>query len=456
MNKTIYYLKKHPLGTLAFWVIVLFFLTAVYAPFLASSKPIALYYEGTWSFPLFNYLFYKGFYTKPIDLFFNLLIFTLPLFYVFRKNLTLLILLSSIQILLFLFLLLSPPSDPAADPYLSSMQQIEFRKQSGALTWKETLQYMNHQGRLNIITRHIRLKKQNDRLLRYKEAPLPTLWQSDLNDEKTSSDPEFLKTRREWAEAESRKASFILWPLLRDFHWEDDAGGDAYFNREIPWHEMTRSNRRDFVAALLFGIRISFATGLISIGLALLIGIPVGALAGYFGGKTDIVICRVLEVWESMPTFFMLLMTVAILQSKSIFLVIAMIGLFGWTGFSRFIRGEFFKQKSLPYVEACQAVGYPTWWIMFREIMPNAIAPVLTLLPFAIMGAITSEAGLSFLGLGEEGSSSWGVLMDEGRKAFPAESYLLWPPAILLTILLVAIALVGDAIRDELDPKLKS
>lgn len=167
------------------------------------------------------------------------------------------------------------------------------------------------------------------------------------------------------------------------------------------------------------------------------------------------VACRLLEVWESMPTFFMLLMSVAILQSKSIFLVIGMIGIFGWTGFSRFIRGEFLKQKNLSYVEACHAVGYPTSWIIFKEIMPNAISPIITLLPFAIMGAITSEAGLSFLGLGEEGSTSWGVLMDEGRRAFPAESYLLWPPAILLTILLVAIALVGDAIRDELDPKLK-
>ncbi|MCB1149889.1 MAG: ABC transporter permease, partial [Chlamydiia bacterium] len=76
-------------------------------------------------------------------------------------------------------------------------------------------------------------------------------------------------------------------------------------------------------------------------------------------------------------------------------------------------------------------------------------------LPFAIMGAISAEAGLSFLGLGEEGSSSWGVLMDEGRNAFPGESYLLWPPAILLTILLIAIALVGDSLRDALDPKLQ-
>jgi len=155
-----------------------------------------------------------------------------------------------------------------------------------------------------------------------------------------------------------------------------------------------------------------------------------------------------------MPTFFMLLMIVAFLQSKSIFLVIGIIGLFGWTNFSRFVRGEFLKQKQLPYVEACHALGFNNRRIMFNHLLPNAIPPLLTLIPFAIMSAMTSEAGLSFLGLGEEGSTSWGVLMDEGRSAFPSESYLLWPPALLLTTLLVAIAIVGDTLRDALDPKM--
>src|SRR5262249_28525982 len=179
-----------------------------------------------------------------------------------------------------------------------------------------------------------------------------------------------------------------------------------------------------------------------------------GALAGFYGGTFDIIVSRLLEIWEGMPTFFMLLMAIAILQNKSIFLVIAIIGIFGWTTFSRYIRGEFFKQRNLPYIEACRATGLPDHRIIFSHILPNAIPPVLTLLPFAIMGAITSEAGLSFLGLGEEGSCSWGVLMDEGRSAFPSESYLLWPPAILLTVLLVSIAIVGDTLRDAFDPKL--
>jgi len=266
---------------------------------------------------------------------------------------------------------------------------------------------------------------------------------------------EVLLAKKQWLVEEAPQLHHLIMPLLRPFHWEEDAGGSEQLNQQVSWWDLTRLNRKDLVSALIFGTRISLSVGLLAIGLALLIGIPVGAIAGYYGGKIDLLIYRLIEIWESMPTFFMLLMVVAFLQSKSIFLVILIIGLFGWTGFSRFIRGEYFRQKQLPYVEACSSMGYTNAHIIFSHILPNAIPPVLTLVPFAIMGAMTSEAGLSFLGLGEEGSSSWGVLMDEGRSAFPEESYLLWPPAIMLTVLLVAIALVGDALRDTLDPKLR-
>ena len=264
----------------------------------------------------------------------------------------------------------------------------------------------------------------------------------------------FREQRTQWLETENNHISFILMPFFKSYHWEDDAGGEQALNKYIPWWELTRINRKDLIAGLIFGIRISLVVGILSVSLAMLIGIPIGVWAGYYGGKFDIIVSRLLEIWESMPTFFMLLLVVAMMQSKSIFLVIAVVGFFGWTGFSRYLRGEFFKQRNLPYVEACRALGFRNSYIMFSHILPNAIPPVITLLPFAILGAISSEAGLSFLGLGEEGSCSWGVLMDEGRTAFPAESYLLWPPAILLTVLLVAIALVGDALRDSIDPKL--
>lgn len=554
--------KHHRIGYWCLWIVLLFVLMGIYAPFLASSKPFVVYFDGEWYFPLFRYLFYRGFFTKRLDLFYNLLMFTLPLlcgafffsrFYPrYRRFLVTVVLL--IQMLLFIYVSYRPMKDPASDPALNRKKQTLIQNQVKemqqnplfytplTISWGQELTLMTPYAKLNLILRYQQRKAQHDRLMAYQEAyaeaaqkrgqsdtTLPTLWQKEKNNEedvlkrqqqileenqntypkakkimswleqvchpssnysilsrlppwmvcdflfnlsqknrqiffqakqvvtnyeRAQAEINYIKDRRQWLEQQSDDLKYEIMPFMRPFHWEDDAGGDQNLNRLVSWWDLTRINRKDMVASLIFGVRISLAVGLLAVSLALFIGIPVGAVAGYFGGKTDILIYRLIEIWESMPTFFMLLMIVAFLQNKSIFIVISVIGLFGWTNFSRYVRGEFFKQKQLPYVEACHALGFNNRYIMFSHLLPNAVPPLLTLVPFAIMGAITSEAALSFLGLGEEGSASWGVLMDEGRTAFPAESYLLWPPAILLTILLVCIALVGDALRDALDPKL--
>src|SRR5690606_19820198 len=136
------------------------------------------------------------------------------------------------------------------------------------------------------------------------------------------------------------------------------------------------------------------------------------------GGIADVIVCRFIEIWESMPAFFMLLLIMAMTQTKSIFILIAVIAIFGWTGFSRYVRAEVLKQKNSYYVDYCKLQGYSNFKILFKEILPNSLTAVLTLVPFALVGAITSEAGLSFLGLGEENTPSWGTLMEEGREAF--------------------------------------
>lgn len=488
--------RKHYLGVAALYVVILFVLAAVYAPFLASSKPIFVIYDGEAYFPLFRYLFYTGFFTKALDIFFNLFIVTLPLFCLaiwirkyHRKSGTIAIYTILLgHFLAFFFIEYFPPNDPAGDSVLNQERHKFLVEHPGqVMDWKTELNFMDPYAKLNLLVQQKNREEQNAEFLPYQEAyakispegkkTLPTLWQVEqdhINEEmhnieevikraeasgkkapKNAEDRlKKLQDKRQWINEQTAQLHWEIMPLLSHYHWQDDAGGQEALNRYVPWWQLTRINRKDLLSALIFGIRISIIVGIAAVGLALLIGIPVGAFAGYYGGTCDIIVSRLLEIWESMPTFFMLLMIVAVLQNKSIFLVIAAIGLFGWTGFSRYIRGEFFKQRSLPYVEACHALGFKDGYIMFKQILPNAIPPVLALLPFAIMGAITSEAGLSFLGLGEEGSCSWGVLMDEGRTAFPAESYLLWPPAILLTIFLVAIALVGDSLRDAIDPKL--
>jgi peptide/nickel transport system permease protein len=485
--------SRRRIGMAALFVLAFFVLVGVYAPFLASSQPLVVRYDGQWYFPLFRYLFFSGFFTTRLDIFFNLLIFTLPLvvaaFWLSPRNrFWAWMAICVAQAGIFAAILLMPESDPAADSQLTQARVDAV--QTGTIpTWKFELDHMNSYAQLELVLRYRQRIAQHERLLPYEKQfaahilqrgdasnGLPTLWRAEQTHEKAklerlrqaiqsvqADSPEairlraelqLIKERRQWLVEQNQKLSFVVMPLLRPYHWEDDVGGEQALNQYVPWWELTRTDRKDLSAALIFGVRISLVVGITAVLLALLIGIPLGCLAGYYGGTTDIILCRLMEIWEAMPTFFMLLLVVAVTQSKSIFLVIAIIGFFGWTGFSRYVRGEFFKQRGLSYVEACYAQGFSDSYIIYRHILPNAIPPLLTLLPFAVMGAISTEAGLSFLGLGEEGSCSWGVLMDEGRRAFPGESYLLWPPAILLTVLLVAIALVGDALRDAIDPRL--
>lgn len=424
-------MTKYGIGKIAAVIIILYFLIGLYAPFLASGKAIVALYDGRLYFPLFRFLFFQGYYTKSIDLFFNILMFTFPLMLLgFWKKILLYIGLV-LQLLLFLFLLFVPIKDPNTD--IGSRQ--------------------NEKGKLDLLLDEIRLKNHHDKIAAY--LPTSNLYTPyRIDRDVLSKNPEALKEHDELIAREKEKLSFALFPLLRPFHWEEDAGGDEKMNRQLPWWELTRVNHKDLLSALLYGIRISLTVGILSTLISLVISIPIGAFAGYYAGTTDVIVSRLLEIWEGMPTFFMLLLVVAITESKSIFLIILVLGLFGWTSFSRFIRGEFFKERKLPYVEAGQVFGFSNFYLIFRHILPNAIAPVLTLLPFAILAAISAEAGLSFLGLGEENTPSWGALMEEGRSAFPGQSYLLWPPAILLTVLLVSIALVGDALRDYLDPRL--
>lgn len=556
--------KKGKIGLLALALLTLFFLIGLYAPLLASNKPLLLTWKGSLYSPLIRYLFYPGFYTKPIDLFFNILMFTLPvvLFAIWLKKwrfpfLTAMVV---VQCLIFALLQFGYVKDPAADAGLMKERQNVLAAKTlyrddpllsplkTEPTWDFDLKFMTTYAKLNLLMRNKLYYDRHHHLAQYAAQHLqttgreaPTQWKLEQrNQEQTRSRlnqvlsntlsayekgvdelpalmaayhpfshayimakyhlenappaqrqeaqatyervllesatvrTPLLQTRNKmesyqsavatlaymdakerWIQNESENFHILIPPLLRSFHWEEDAGGSQAFNSYLPWWELTRVNRKDLLSSLIFGMRTCAVVGLTTVALALLIGIPLGMVAGYFAGKWDLLTCRLIEVWEAMPTFFMLLLVVAISQTKSIFMLIAVLGFFGWTTFARFIRAEFLKQRELPYVLACKSIGYPNRRIMFSHILPNAIPPILTLLPFSVMAAISSEAGISFLGLGEEGSTSWGVLMNEGRSVFPGESYLLWPPAILLTLLLVSIAIVGDALRDAIDPKMR-
>ena len=211
---------------------------------------------------------------------------------------------------------------------------------------------------------------------------------------------------------------------------------------------------RDVMAGIIHGSRISLSIGFVSVGIALLIGVFLGALAGYFGSWVDLVISRVFELELAIPTFF-LLITVAAVLPPSIFLTMLIIGLTGWVGIARFTRNEFLKIRSLDYVTAALALGVSNRKIMFRHILPNALAPVMVSIVLGVAGAILLESSLSFLGIGVPADTvTWGSILNEARSNTFAWWLAVFPGfAIFITVL--AYYLVGEGLRDALDPRLR-
>ena len=211
---------------------------------------------------------------------------------------------------------------------------------------------------------------------------------------------------------------------------------------------------RDIMAGIIHGSRISLSVGFVAVGIALIIGVLLGALAGFFGAWVDLIISRIFDVMLTMPTFF-LLITIAALLPPSIFLTMAIIGLTGWVGIARFTRNEFLKIRSLDFVTAAIALGVSSRKVMFRHILPNALAPVMVSVVLGIAGAILIESSLSFLGIGVPADTvTWGSILNEARSNTFAWWLALFPgAAIFITVL--AYYLVGEGLRDALDPRLR-
>jgi len=216
----------------------------------------------------------------------------------------------------------------------------------------------------------------------------------------------------------------------------------------------TDDQGRDVLVRLIYGTRISLSVGFVAVGLYLTIGIVLGAIAGYFGGLVDMLICRAIEVMMLFPTFFLILTLVAMLGS-SIYIVMLVIGLTSWAGIARLTRGEVLKQRAIDYVAAAKALGASHLRIVFRHILPNALSPALVAAPFGVAGAIITEASLSLLGVGVSLSApSWGALL---RLAHENHTYwwLTVVPASAIFFTVTIFNLVGSGLRDAMDPRLR-
>jgi peptide/nickel transport system permease protein len=196
--------------------------------------------------------------------------------------------------------------------------------------------------------------------------------------------------------------------------------------------------------------------GFVSTGIAALIGITVGAIAGYFGGWIDMLLSRIIEVVLCVPALILILALVAILEKPSIWQIMAVIGGTSWTRIARLTRAEFLKLKELEYTTAAEALGVRRFRIMFRHILPNALAPVMVPITFGIAAAILIESTLSFLGLGAPPPNpSWGSLLNEGRTNLAMWWLVLFPGmAIFFTVL--AYNLIGEGVQEATDPRLQA
>ena len=218
---------------------------------------------------------------------------------------------------------------------------------------------------------------------------------------------------------------------------------------------------RDVLVRMLYGARVSLAVGLFATLLSLVIGITIGMCVGYYCGYLDLITMRIVEIIMCFPTFLLLLILMSMLKDKgfsqSILLVISVLGLTGWIGLCRLVRGEVLKQRVLPYITSCEATGLPVPKIMFRHLLPNVSGPILISFTFGIASAIIAESGLSFLGFGVQApTASWGALL---RQAFedPLEYWhlTLWPGAALF-ITVCAFNFTGEGLRKIFDPKAAS
>ncbi len=215
----------------------------------------------------------------------------------------------------------------------------------------------------------------------------------------------------------------------------------------------TDSSGRDVLTRLLFGTRVSLTVGVFAVALYVTLGVIIGALAGYFGGWVDLVIQRVIEVVICVPSLFLVLSVASFLTERSIFHILFIIAAVSWTGPARLVRAEFLRLRELDFVAAARAAGFSQPVIIFQEILPNALGPVLVSATFGVASAILVESTMSFLGLGDATLPSWGQILNNGRSSGVWTMILAPGSAIFVTVSLLN--LVGEGVRDALDPKLR-
>ena len=212
---------------------------------------------------------------------------------------------------------------------------------------------------------------------------------------------------------------------------------------------------RDVFTRMLYGAGISLKVGFVAVGISVLVGTLLGALAGYYGGFVDTLVMRFVDIMLCFPSFFLILAVIAFLE-PSIFNIMAVIGLTSWMGITRLVRAEFLSLKERDFVLAAKAMGASSARIIFIHVLPNAMAPVLVSATLGIASAVLTESALSFLGIGvQPPTPSWGNMLTQGQAVLSIAWWLSFFPGMAILLTVLGYNLLGEGIRDAVDPRLR-
>lgn len=212
---------------------------------------------------------------------------------------------------------------------------------------------------------------------------------------------------------------------------------------------------RDILSRILYGARVSLTVGFVAVLLASLIGVPIGLVAGFYGGKIDSIIMRLADVQLAIPGLLLAIALIAVIGG-SMLTIIVILGFTGWVGYARIVRGQVLSLKERPYVEAARCAGARDGRIIFRHILPNVWTPIIVIATNHVGSVIIAESSLTFLGIGVPRTTpTWGTMIADGRSYIETGWWIATFPGLVLTLTVLAIYFFGDGLRDVLDPKLR-